>query len=312
MIYKYHWRKVMETRRVELIPTDLPDSLNVNRLYCIYSYYYTPKFAFLGESHEPWELVYVQSGRVVVETSDYTQTLNGGMALLHKPWDFHKIRADNISCYVNIISFTVFQNELLLPVADKPLTLDKTEQSYILNIINDGTTIVAGKNHVPEMKKWQTKKFAAHQAVKNLLELLLIRLIRHNLDEKEPDINEVSKMNSAVLSVINILSDNLCEKLCLNKIAQKVGYSVSRISAIFKEFTGESIINYFIKMRIQKAQELIVSNNMTFQEISDYLAFDTIQYFCSQFKKTTGFTPLQYKKLVQVSDTYCDTNFNKS
>ena len=312
MIYKYHWRKVMETRRVELIPTDLPDSLNVNRLYCIYSYYYTPKFAFLGESHEPWELVYVQSGRVVVETSDYTQTLNGGMALLHKPWDFHKIRADNISCYVNIISFTVFQNELLLPVADKPLTLDKTEQSYILNIINDGTTIVAGKNHVPEMKKWQTKKFAAHQAVKNLLELLLIRLIRHNLDEKEPDINEASKMNSAVLSVINILSDNLCEKLCLNKIAQKVGYSVSRISAIFKEFTGESIINYFIKMRIQKAQELIVSNNMTFQEISDYLAFDTIQYFCSQFKKTTGFTPLQYKKLVQVSDTYCDTNFNKS
>ena len=302
----------METRRVELIPTDLPDSLNVNRLYCIYSYYYTPKFAFLGESHEPWELVYVQSGRVVVEASDYTQTLNGGMALLHKPWDFHKIRADNISCYVNIISFTVFQNELLLPVADKPLTLDKTEQSYILNIINDGTTIVAGKNHVPEMKKWQTKKFAAHQAVKNLLELLLIRLIRHNLDEKEPDINEASKMNSAVLSVINILSDNLCEKLSLNKIACKVGYSVSRISAIFKEFTGESIINYFIKMRIQKAQELIVSNNMTFQEISDYLAFDTIQYFCSQFKKTTGFTPLQYKKLVQVSDTYCDTNFNKS
>lgn len=302
----------METRRVELIPTDLPDSLNVNRLYCIYSYYYTPKFAFLGESHEPWELVYVQSGRVVVETSDYTQTLNGGMALLHKPWDFHKIRADNISCYVNIISFTVFQNELLLPVADKPLTLDKTEQSYILNIINDGTTIVAGKNHEPEMKKWQTKKFAAHQAVKNLLELLLIRLIRHNLDEKEPDINEASKMNSAVLSVINILSDNLCEKLSLNKIACKVGYSVSRISAIFKEFTGESIINYFIKMRIQKAQELIVSNNMSFREISDYLGFDTIQYFCSQFKKTTGFTPLQYKKLVQVSDTYCDTNFNKS
>ena len=302
----------METRRVELIPTDLPDSLNVNQLYCVYSYYYTPKFVFPGECHEPWEIVYVHSGRVVVETLDYTQTLKQGTVLLHKPWDFHKIRADNISCYVNIISFTVFQNELLMPIADKPIVLDKTEQSYILNIVNDGMTIVAGKNYIPKMKKWQTKKFAAHQTVKNFLELLLIRLIRQSLEEKEPDINEASKMNSAVLSVINILSDNLCEKLCLNKIAQKVGYSVSRISAIFKEFTGESIINYFIKMRIQKAQELIVSNNMSFREISDYLGFDTIQYFCSQFKKTTGFTPLQYKKLVQVSDTYCDTNFNKA
>ena len=91
-----------------------------------------------------------------------------------------------------------------------------------------------------------------------------------------------------------------------------MGYSVSRISAIFKEVTGESIINYFIRMRIQKAQELIVSNRMTFREISDYLGFDTIQYFCSRFKKTTGFTPLQYKKLVENSNTYCDTNFNKT
>ena len=65
-------------------------------------------------------------------------------------------------------------------------------------------------------------------------------------------------------------------------------------------------------MRIQKAQELILLNQMSFREISDYLGFDTIQYFSSQFKKTTGLTPLQYKKLVQVSDTYCDTNYNKS
>ncbi len=303
----------METRKVDLIPTDLPLTLNIDRLYCIYSYYYTPRFAFRGECHEPWEIVYVHSGRVVVETPEYTKTLKQGTALLHKPWEFHKIKADNIACYVNIISFTVFENDLLLPIADKPIELDKTEQGYIINIINDGTTIVAGKNHVPEMKKWQTKKFAAHQAVKNLLELFLIRLIRRNMDEKESDFyNETETMNSAVLSVINILSDNLCEKLYLNEIAQKVGYSVSRISAIFKEFTGESIINYFIKMRIQKAQELIVANTMSLHEISDYLCFDTIQYFCSQFKKRTGLTPLQYKKLVQTSNTYCDTSFNKT
>lgn len=302
----------MDVAQVELTPTDLPSTLTIRQLYCVYSYYYTPKFSFRGERHAPWEIVFVQSGRVVVETPYYTQTLTHGMCILHKPWIPHKIRADNVSCYVNIISFTADQDELIMPIADRPIELDKTSQSYLISIVNDGTTIVAGKNHVPEMKKFQTKKFASHQTVKNLLELLLIRLLRRNDDEKESESNESSKMNSAVLSVINILADHLCEKLCLDTIARKVGYSVSRISSIFKEYTGESIINYFIKMRIQKAQELILLNQMSFREISDYLGFDTIQYFSSQFKKTTGLTPLQYKKLVQVSDTYCDTNYNKS
>ena len=302
----------MKAHQIELIPTDLTTTLTVTRLYSLFSYYYTPKFSFQGECHEPWEIVYVQSGRVVVETSEYSKTLNQGMMLLHKPWDFHKIHADNVSCYVNILSFSVNRNELLLPVADKSISLDKTELAYLQNIINDGTTIVAGKKRVPEMEMWQAEKFAAHQTVKNLLELLLIRLIRHSLKEKDPDYNdETRKMNSAVLSVINILSDNLGEKLCLNEIAKKVGYSVSRISAIFKEMTGESIIKYFIKMRIRKAQELIMSNSMSFREISDCLGFDTIQYFCTQFKKSTGLTPLQYKNLVQTNDTYCEANFNK-
>lgn len=303
----------MEKGYVELTPTDLPLTLSIDQLYSIYSYYYTPQFSFRGECHKPWEIVYVQSGRVIVSTPEYSCTLEQGMMLLHKPLDFHRIRADNISCYVNVISFTVFECETLLPLADKPILLDKTELGYLVNIISDGTSIIAGKNHVPAMKKWETKKFAAHQVVKNLLELLLLRLLRKQTDETVSEAgSETSKMNSAVLSVINLLSDNLCEKLSLKKIAQKVGYSVSRISAIFKEVTGESIINYFIRMRIQKAQELIVSNRMTFREISDYLGFDTIQYFCSQFKKTTGFTPLQYKKLVENSNTYCDTNFNKT
>ena len=108
---------------------------------------------------------------VIVSTPEYSCPLEQGMMLLHKPLDFHRIRADNISCYVNVISFTVFECETLLPLADKPILLDKTELGYLVNIISDGTSIIAGKNHVPAMKKWETKKFAAHQVVKNLLEL---------------------------------------------------------------------------------------------------------------------------------------------
>ena len=58
----------MEKGYVELTPTDLPLTLSIDQLYSIYSYYYTPQFSFRGECHKPWEIVYVQSGRVIVST----------------------------------------------------------------------------------------------------------------------------------------------------------------------------------------------------------------------------------------------------
>lgn len=300
----------MENRIIHLDPTDLTETLTLKQLHCVYSYYYTPQFAFSGESHEPWEIVYVQSGRVIVETSDYKKTLNEGTAILHKPWEFHKIKADNTSCYVYIISFTVEQNDLLFPAADTPMQIDDTEKLYLLNIISEGTTVVAGKNHIPILPKFKKQNFATSQTVKNLLELLLIRFIRKN-DSESSNHGSIITENALILSVISLLNENLCSGINLEYIADKVGYSVSRISAIFKNYTGESIINYFIKMRIQKAQELIVANQMSLKNISDYLNFDTVQYFSTQFKKITGLTPIQYKNIVKISSTYCDLNYNK-
>ena len=60
-----------------------------------------------------------------------------------------------------------------------------------------------------------------------------------------------------------------------------------------------SVIQYFIDLRIKKAKELIAEGNMTLKEISEHMDFDTLQYFSTQFKKTTGITPSQYATIIK-------------
>lgn len=294
---------------INLTPTDLEEALSVRKLYCIFSHSYAPDFVFRGESHEPWELVYVHGGRVIVETNDYACTLERGMAILHRPWNFHKIRADGVACTVFVITFSTDRNEPVLPVSELPIKTDEVAQSYIMNIVKNGNPIVAGKNLIPPLKKFDMQHYAAGQTVKNFLELLLIHFIRMQTAQQEPERGE--RKSPVVRAVMEALERHLCEKTSLQIIAAEVGYSPSRLTAIFRKETGSSVINTLIELRIRRAQELILLGTMTLKAISDHLGFDTVQYFSTQFKKVTGLSPSQYKNLVSVCNSCFDLNLNK-
>ena len=59
------------------------------------------------------------------------------------------------------------------------------------------------------------------------------------------------------------------------------------------------MMQYFIRLKIEKAKKLLRENEISVTQISETLAFDTPNYFSKTFKKITGYTPLQYKKIHQ-------------
>ena len=211
-----------------------------------------------------------------------------------------------------IITFSTDNDPLLMPVADRPLHADETAKNYILNIIADGTSLVADKMQFSDQNKANPVPFAAEQTVKNLLELLFLRLLRQNTADPDPQSSaQPSTDNALVLSVLKIIEKNICEKISLDFIAKQVGYSVSRISSVFKTYTGMSVIDYYIRQRIRKAQELIFENKHSFQEISDAMNFDSVQYFSWQFKKITGMSPSQYRNITKSGASFYDVRLGK-
>lgn len=160
-----------------------------------------------------------------------------------------------------------------------------TQKQYIIDIVNNGIVLFAGKNSIPPLKNGEGEEFATNQTVKNLIELLLIGCVR-NLENKNQSGTVNTQAEQAIVRyTIDFMNENITKKLCLKDIANNLGYSVSHISSIFKKSMNVSIINYFIKLRIMRAHELIAEGNMSMKEISEYLEFDSVQYFPRNLKK---------------------------
>ena len=86
------------------------------------------------------------------------------------------------------------------------------------------------------------------------------------------------------------------EKLTLEMLADKAGYTSYHLSRKFKQEMKCSIIDYIQLSKLERAKYLLVNTQNTVDEISDSLGFGTRSYFTSVFKKHTGQTPSGYRK----------------
>lgn len=125
--------------------------------------------------------------------------------------------------------------------------------------------------------------------------LMLIDLIRKQTHTDEIiETENSSTKNPVVNNMIEYMKENIREKLKLDQIAAYVGYSIPHICALFKKTTNLSVKVYFTKLRIDRAKHLMAEQEMSIQQISEYLDFDSVQHFSLQFKKQTGLSPSQY------------------
>lgn len=95
---------------------------------------------------------------------------------------------------------------------------------------------------------------------------------------------------------IGYMHENLHKNMTLQELADKLGYSPSHFSNLFRQQTGESPIAYFLKLKIQKSCQYVELTNMKMNEISDLMGIDEPAYFTRLFTKIMGITPSEYRK----------------
>ncbi len=102
------------------------------------------------------------------------------------------------------------------------------------------------------------------------------------------------QLTSQTLDYIN---KHFHENLSRHTIAEKMNYSVSYLSKQFKYQTGYGLIDYLLHTRIKHAKRLLVETHHSIQEVSKQIGYEDSSYFTRLFKKHTGLTPGQYKRL---------------
>jgi len=83
-----------------------------------------------------------------------------------------------------------------------------------------------------------------------------------------------------------------------NYLSEKLGYSYGFLSALFAKTTFCSIEQYFILIRIERAKQLMIQDELTLKQVCDALAYSSFGHFSKQFRKCTGITLSEFKKII--------------
>ena len=102
--------------------------------------------------------------------------------------------------------------------------------------------------------------------------------------------------------IIHYMREHVNKKLNLEQLAEKFHLSVSQFSFVFKQYTSHSPIDYFIRLKIQKACQYIELTNLKISEISLLLGFEDLAYFSRIFTKVMNMPPSTYKSYIRNSD----------
>ena len=288
------------------VKTSLKSLVSVSKIVTIHYYEFDKNFVFDGESHDFWEMVYVDGGRVKVKSGENECELSQGDVIFHAPNEFHSIRALDSSPNFFVISFVCSSPSMDCLVGYRA-TLDKTLKSFISSIIKEAEQSFKIPKNDPSLRKLTKKENAAlggEQLIKNYLEELLIFLMRGIAKQGESNLfpNKESMENHLVTAVKKFIEEKVYENLRLADICRALGYSKSYLSKLFRDQTGESIASYAIKYKMKKAKALIREGNMNFSEISDKLSFDNPQYFSRVFKREVGVTPSEFMRSLCFKD----------
>lgn len=293
------------------VPTRLKREIRINQIITVHYFEYMKDFIFKGESHDFWEFLYVDRGSVYVTAGDRELLLNTGDIVFHEPNEFHAIRSTKAKPPNLVAVSFICDSEAADFFRRRHFTLNEFERDLIARIITEaGAAFRTSINdpHVEQIQLSEKAPFGSPQLILNYIELLLID-IRRREDTDEitlpPAFAQLHNVSSdqQLDTVIQYLERNITERITVDDLCSHFNVSRSYLHNLFKREKGTGIIDFFNRMKIDKAKELIRSGNQTLTEIAHYLSFGSLQYFSKCFKKITGMSPHDYSVSVREIDT---------
>jgi AraC-like DNA-binding protein len=100
----------------------------------------------------------------------------------------------------------------------------------------------------------------------------------------------------AVRRARDLIDRDYAEELDLNVIAAAAGYSRFHLVRAFRAAYGETPGQYLSRRRVERAQELLRSVNLTVTEVCHLVGFSSLGSFSARFRELVGVPPSQYQQ----------------
>ncbi|MDF7825473.1 helix-turn-helix domain-containing protein [Pontiellaceae bacterium B12227] len=143
-----------------------------------------------------------------------------------------------------------------------------------------------------EMEKECTERSPGYEIV---LRAKLLELIAYlSRAYMQGDSTETQALQR-VGEVIGAMENDYAKGWKLDELAQIAYMSKSSLLTVFRKATGQTPVDYLMRLRIQRAMEMLRQTDHTVTEIAFAVGFNDSNYFTRQFKKVSGLPPRQFR-----------------
>lgn len=231
-------------------------------------------------SFNSYLLMIVTDGTIMCGTNGSTATASAGEALLincHHPHTYYALTAS--SFYFVHLSGTPANDlaDCILDPGRLPVHGKNTDMA--LDLLRD------------LLDKLTTGKVTDEAQISAALYQLLAFLIS-DVRANHMGLGSTQLVDKAVETILTHLN----EHLTLNALAAQSGCSVSYFSREFKRSTGFAPYAFILRARLDHAKHLLMTTDLSIQEIADRTGFASLANFSYTFRKNIGISPTDFRK----------------
>lgn len=103
----------------------------------------------------------------------------------------------------------------------------------------------------------------------------------------------------AIQQAKDIIEKDPSRHFCINRLADMVGINENKLKTGFRELFQTTPYKYLVKLRLEKARELLEESDDTVQQISDKVGFESYNGLSVAFKSAYQLSPTQYRKWLE-------------
>lgn len=281
------------------------NAIDVKELIALEPLDFEGKYRNYEDSHDFWEICYALEGEILLLLDEKSIPIPKRHLVLIPPNKKHTYRSHNGNqSQAFVICFDSF-SQILNAISGHVFSPDQV-QTVCMNNIMEEFSDTFHMNEQEHLEVLPEPCFGGQQALLLQLEYLLIHLIRTLSVEKNSGIIFFSDENfhaDLTNAILRYLRENVDKKISLDAICAKFSYSKSFICKVFREQTGQTMISYVNRLKVEEAQRLLRETTQSIANIAWSLGFKEVKYFDMLFKKHTGLTPVAYRGYSDKSKT---------
>lgn len=245
--------------------------------------------------HKQWchEITYVYSGEGEILHNDMRFPIKSGQVHICFKDDNHQIiPSKNSPLRFYCIGFTPGKNN---PLSNEIVNLiKKIEYTHNATLSNKASLQPAFQNIYNALNSAQNSAFS-NAVITNSLNYIITDVLNDFLSESKVNTQNISMKENLLFYIIGYLKNNIYDINALKNLAVETGYSYSYISHIFSKKMGQSLKDFFISIRMDKAKELLKRKTVT--QVSEIMGYSSIHAFTRAFKSNFNELPSSKKEI---------------